>query len=188
MASRKYLIVDKRGVVARRKLSAKNRKANYKIIGSSKGRLVLRKTTYEAQPVRSRRYKVREKMFKPRVSVPLDGETKTVEVTGLVSVSYESKKKSSFHAEMLFRWYGNRGFDENKLLDGATEILMDTLPNIEKIPFELASVVSPDFNRRGIESTTESMSGRINEMDFEIFIPKVGGRALTSGSARLNLE
>ena len=115
-----------------------------------------------------------------------------VEVTGLVSVNAVSDgiakgKNSSFHAEMLFFWYGRPGFNEGKLLDLATEILIETLPELERISFELASCCAKDQSRGGIEQVKPYGGQKFNEMEFEIFIPRVGGRVLTTGNARVSL-
>jgi hypothetical protein len=184
---RKYLVANKSGVVSNRKISGRNLRTNYKATATSRGRRVYIKKGSESA-LKSRRYKIR--YIAPK-SQPLKSRVYAqerlgggVEVTGLVSVSYESRTKT-FHAEMLFEWYGKAGFDEEKLLDNAVEVLIDTLPEIERIPFELASMVAPDFDRRGIEQVREYDGDRENEMDFEIFIPKVGGRVLTTGSARI---
>jgi hypothetical protein len=110
-----------------------------------------------------------------------------VEVTGLVSVSYEGKRKGGFHAEMLFTWHGARNFNVEKLLESATGVLIDVLPEIERIPYELASAVGPDFDRRGVERVVDYSGSDYDSMEFQVFIPRAGGRVLTTGNARVSL-
>ena len=186
----KRLIVNKLGHVTPHAIRKKTLR-DYRVVSEArfKGRWVnVYQKRGHGEQVKSNTYKLRptlEELAKPMTGMLTKEEVEhpKLEVKGLVSVSYESKRKS-FHAEMLFFWYGPVGFDEQQLLDNAVQVLMDTLPDIERIPFELASQVSADFDRRGIESVNPYSGQRENEMDFEIYIPKAGyGRALLVGSA-----
>lgn len=184
MAKRKYFVVNKAGVISDRPMGRPTPRKGFSKVGQIKGRNVYAKRDGS---FKSRKYKLsRTRPISPVVrELPHERQRGLVEVKGLVSVSYESKRKS-FHAEMLFFWYGPVGFDEQKLLDNAVQVLIDTLPEIERIPFELAFQVSADFDRRGIESVNPYSSQRENEMDFEIYIPRAGyGRALLVGNARV---
>ena len=188
----KKAIIVKSGFISRHRISSKNLRENYRPVGEAKiegkwrivygrrNREIIPKTKFKLRQLKAIREKpITGMLTKEEIEHP------KVEVTGLVSVSYESKKNSSFHAEMIFEWYGPGSFNIETLLDGAVEVLITTLPEIERIPFELASVVTPDFNRRGVERSVPYDGQRLNEMDFEIFIPRVGGRVLQSGTARV---
>ena len=111
-------------------------------------------------------------------------EGEQVEVSGLVGVYYDG---DFFHAELLFKWWGRRGFNEERLLDEAVQILLSELPNIERISFEL--VTSPnmyeDVKVRGISDIQPYSGQNRDEMDYEIFIPKAGTRVLWTDRARV---
>jgi len=207
MGARKYLVSDKRGVVAYRKVSMKNLRANYVPRALCGRRVVYSKVVRygdieEIVGLRSRKYKIRpgyqkkaiEKVEKRRKREEEERRKREfVEVKGLVSVysvsdGVQSGKNSPFTAEMRFTWWGPKGFDEFKLLTMAVDVLLESLPELERIPYELVStlVANEAIGARGIESVEPYDGPRENEMDYQIFIPNsMTGRALMAGSARV---
>jgi len=192
--SRKCLTVNKLGWIQERSLSATNRKHNYEIVGGARKRNIYRKLTTQIIP-KSHKYRVRldphlfakylDKRRKKRLLEKDTGEK--VQVSGLAGVTYPSSK-GDFRAEILFIAWVFKDFNEVSLLDSAVELCIDALPDIERISFNLVSHVVPNFERRGIERIEGYIGERINEVDYQIYIPRVGvGRALYMGSASINI-
>ena len=185
--ARKYLASDKRGVVSDRKISGKNLRASYVKVGKSKGRNVYAKHGFEDKVRGSRKHPISFFEAKPRIiggpHPPIGA--KKVEVTGLVGVYYDG---DFFHAELLFKWYGKETFDTEVLLDEAVQILLSELPNIERISYELVAspLMHEDIRVRGIGEVIRYDGQRVNEMDYQIFIPKAGSRCLWAGSTRVD--
>jgi hypothetical protein len=188
--ARKYLVADKRGVVMHRKLSKKSL-SNYKPVfeAKDKGRW---KPVYEKRfavdrpKLYSRKFKNRQ--FKAEREKAVTGtpeRASLVEVKGLVSGEYKLKSHP-FHCEMLFYWCGNEGFDEKKLLESAYEVMIESLPEIDRITYMLITSehFGPDYQRWGIESINPVQSGILEQMEFEIFVPGAkSGRVLYNNSA-----
>jgi len=182
-----------------RKLSKKSL-SNYKPVfeAKDKGRW---KPVYEKRfavdrpKLYSRKFKNRQ--FKAEREKAVTGtpeRASLVEVKGLVSAFAVSdgiarRKNSPFSAEMLFTWWGNRDFDERRLLSSAWEILLDSLADMDRINMPLISSLTMDEGRGGIESVNEVRveSEQFNEMEYTVFIPNIKGRAYFKGSAKVVL-
>jgi len=173
-----------------RKLSKKSL-SNYKPVfeAKDKGRW---KPVYEKRfavdrpKLYSRKFKNRQ--FKAEREKAVTGtpeRASLVEVKGLVSGEYKLKSHP-FHCEMLFYWCGNEGFDEKKLLESAYEVMIESLPEIDRITYMLITSehFGPDYQRWGVESINPVQSGILEQMEFEIFIPGAkSGRVLYNNSA-----
>jgi hypothetical protein len=211
MASRKYQSVNKNGDISDRRIKGgKNLKENYVKVGKQDGRNVYAKkgSGFENEGrthINANKGK-RLTLFEfVRVSTGGGGRPsgqvkreekgeQLVEVKGLVSAFAVSdgiarRKNSPFSAEMLFTWWGNRGFDERRLLSSAWEILLDSLADMDRINMPLISSLTMDEGRGGIESVNEVRveSEQFNEMEYTVFIPNIKGRAYFKGSAKVVL-
>lgn len=131
-----------------------------------------------------------KKQVQMRIIGPPPEETKQeggrkVVATGIASVNSVSEKAlkpgHAFHAELLFQWYGSEQFDAGALVEAAVSILINNLPEIDRISFGLANSCQADDSRGGVEHAIPYDGSSNNEMRWEIFIPRVGGRALYSG-------
>jgi hypothetical protein len=213
--ARKYLLAKKDGSISKTSIKGgKNLTNKYYVAGYSKKKPVYVKKGVPIKPIgskskkyvfkrevkvqkakrkariRTRRYRAKAK---PKVIKQKPKEEKPeglVEVRGLVGVEYNEKKY--FHAEMLFDWWGPSNFNVDKLLDSAVEILKFKIPEIERIPYELASHprLYEDKKVRGIVRTvgySGDLGDMANEMQYEIYIPTAKGRALFKSSARVNV-
>ena len=210
MASRKYQSVNKNGDISDRHIKGgKNLRENYVKVGKQDGRNVYAKkgSGFENEgrthinPGKGKRLTVFEFVRgggggpgpeKPPPPPPPPGQL--VEVKGLVSAFAVSdgiarRKNSPFSAEMLFTWWGNRDFDERRLLSSAWEILLDSLADMDRINMPLISSLTMDEGRGGIESVNEVRveSEQFNEMEYTVFIPNIKGRAYFKGSAKVVL-
>jgi hypothetical protein len=200
MARIKYL-VTKRGTIIRHKVKEKNIRLNYVQVGRVKGKPVYQKKRVKpAKEIKSKTYsfkriskerkvaiktKARTKLFRERQPPKEEKREQLVEVKGLVSGEYKIKSHP-FHCEMLFYWCGQEGFDEKKLLESAYEVMIESLPEIDRITYVLITSehFGPDYQRWGIESVNPVQSGINEQMEFEIFIPGAqSGRVLYNNSA-----
>jgi len=202
---RKYLAVNKNGNIGARAIKGgRNLRENYVKVARSRGRNVYAKkgSGFEAgarERIKTDGFHKAHIIAFVATGLGIGGGAvtsgyvekteggKKVKVVGLVSVIYTRKKY--FHAEMLFTWYGRQGFNDGKLLQNALNMFReDILPEIERIPFELVAseYLIADEMRLGIEPTQAYEGGAEDEMDFEVFIPKRGGRAITTGSAHIS--
>lgn len=186
--ARKYQAVNKNGDISDRRIKGGNNlRDNYVKVGKREGRFVYAKkgSGFENEGrtrINSGKGK-RLTIFEFVRTVGGGGKTITmkkqeregeqlVEVKGLVSGEYKVKSRY-FHCEMLFYWYGKSGFDEKKLLESAYEVMIDSLPEIDRITFQLiiSEYFGPDYQRWGVESINPVNMGVLEQMEFEIFIP-----------------
>jgi hypothetical protein len=198
--ARKYQAVNKNGDISNRRIKGgKNLKENYVKVGKQNGRNVYAKkgsgfenegrTRINAN--KGKRLTIFE-FVRPSggggrtVAIRKEEERgQLVEVKGLVSGEYKLKSHP-FHCEMLFYWHGNEGFDEKKLLESAYEVMIESLPEIDRITYVLITSENfgPDYQRWGIESVNQVQSGINEQMEFEIFIPGAqSGRVLYNNVA-----
>lgn len=195
----KYL-VNKRGAIVRHKVKERNIKANYVQVGRVKGKPVYQKKrvkppkeikskTYSFKKLTKERKVVIKSREKARVfrakQPPKEEREQLVEVKGLVSGEYK-RREHYFHCEMLFYWYGKDGFDEKRLLENAYGVMIENLPEIDRINYLLITSehFGPDYQRWGIESITPVNMGVLEQMEFEIFIPSsLGGRVFYTNVA-----
>ena len=188
----KKAIIAKSGSISRRRISSKNLRENYRPVGEAKiegkwrivygrrNREIIPKTKFKLRQLKAIREKpITGMLTKEEIEHP------KVEVTGLVGVYYDGE---FFHAELLFKWYGRGTFDAEVLLDEAVQILLSELPNIERISYELVAspLMHEDIRVRGIGEVIRYDGQRVNEMDYQIFIPKAGSRCLWAGSTRVD--
>ena len=189
MAGRKVLLENKNGVIVHRKATKKTL-SQYVVIGEGKvngrwksvyrrqfvkdSKVMAKSSTYNLRQAKAER----EKAVTGTPNKPVDEQL--VEVKGLVSGEYKVKARY-FHCEMLFFWYGREGFDEKKLLESAYEVMLENLPEIDRITFQLITSpeFGPDYQRWGIESVNPVNMGAFEQMEFEIFVPGAqNGRVL----------
>ena len=205
--SRKYLAVNKNGDIGARAIrGGRNLKENYVKVARSRGRNVYAKKgsgfenegrTYITPPKKGG-FRLIDFVPPerggggggPGPKPPPEPPEGLVEVRGLACVEYEPREAGNvyFHAEMLFTWYGPRGYKDSELINPAVDFLIDTLSTLERIPWNLIGLLDVDKRRTGLEQPVAYAGTRYQEADYEVYIPYKGGKIYARGTLALRVN